>query len=133
MDLWSDQERRLAPGSELATERGPLVVEASRPHQGRYLVRFDGVVDRDGAEAVRGLVLRARPLEVAGALWVHELVGAEVVTDEGAALGRVEAVEANPASDLLVLDTGTLVPLVFVTSHEPGRVTVDVPEGLVEG
>ena len=42
-------------------------------------------------------------------------------------------VEANPASDLLVLDSGALVPLTFVTSVDPNvRVDVDVPEGLFE-
>jgi 16S rRNA processing protein RimM len=133
VERWSDLDDRLAPGSVLTTDRGPLSVRASRPHQGRQLVSFEGVVDREGAEELRGLVLRAHPVEMPGALWVHELVGAEVVTADGRALGRVEAVEANPASDLLVLEGGDLVPLRFVTSHDPGvRVTVDIPDGLIE-
>ena len=44
----------------------------------------------------------------------------------------VEAVEANPASDLLVLDGERLVPLRFVVAHAPGVVTVDVPDGLFD-
>ena len=36
----------------------------------------------------------------------------------GAALGTVGAVEANPASDLLVLETGGLIPLRFVTQSD---------------
>ena len=47
-------------------------------------------------------------------------------------LGTVTAVEANPAHDLLVLDGGALIPIVFVTGHEFGRLTVDVPDGLFE-
>ncbi len=48
-------------------------------------------------------------------------------------LGTVESVEANPASDLLVLDGGALIPLRFVVEHEPGvRVTVEVPDGLLD-
>ena len=106
---------------------------ASRPHQGRYLVTFEGVVDRAGADALRGLELRARPVEVPGVLWVHELVGSEVVSTDGQVLGTVAAVEANPASDLLVLSGGGLVPLRFVTDHQAGvRVTVDVPDGLLD-
>lgn len=133
VDLWTDQEDRLAPGSVLATDAGDLEVVAARPHQGRYLVQFAGVVDRSGADALRGTVLRAPARDREGVLWVHELVGAEMVTVAGQVLGRVVAVEANPASDLMVLDGGGLVPLRFVTGHEPGvRVTVDVPEGLVE-
>ena len=45
---------------------------------------------------------------------------------------RPVAVEANPASDLLVLDSGALVPLRFVVSAEPGHVTVDPPAGLFD-
>jgi 16S rRNA processing protein RimM len=133
VDLWTDRVERLAPGSVLSSDAGDLEVRSSRTHQGRHLVELAGVGDRDGAEALRGVVLRAPPLDREGVLWVHELVGAEVVTPDGTVLGRVEAVEANPASDLLVLDGGGLVPLRFVTGHLPGeRVTVDVPEGLVD-
>jgi hypothetical protein len=44
----------------------------------------------------------------------------------------VTSVEANPASDLLVLDRGGLVPLRFVAEHRPGTLIVDAPDGLVE-
>ena len=78
-------------------------------------------------------MLRAAPVERPGTLWVHELVGAAVVSTDGAELGVVAAVEANPASDLLVLEGGGLVPLRFVVAHEPGvAVVVDVPEGLFD-
>ncbi|MGP8059428.1 MAG: ribosome maturation factor RimM [Acidimicrobiales bacterium] len=134
VELWSDLTSRLDAGSELSLADGTrLRVLASRPHQGRHLVFFEGVGDRAGADALRGEVLLAPPGELPGALWVHELVGAEVVTTDGRALGTVEAVEANPASDLLVLSGGHLVPLRFVVGNEPGRsVTVDIPDGLVE-
>lgn len=131
--LWSDRAERLDPGSTLVTDRGDLRVVAARPHQGRHIVEFEGVATREEAEALCGLELRAPPLDVEGAMWVHELIGAQVVTVRGLALGPVVAVEANPASDLLVLEGGGLVPLRFVTDHDPGvRVTVDVPEGLLE-
>ena len=43
------------------------------------------------------------------------------------------SVEANPASDLLVLDGGALIPLRFVVGTVPGeRVTVAVPDGLLD-
>jgi hypothetical protein len=51
----------------------------------------------------------------------------------GRVLGTVDAVEANPASDLLVLSGGGLIPLGFVTSSEPGvRITVEIPDGLLD-
>lgn len=109
-----------------------MLVRASRPHQRDWIVAFEGIADRNTAETLRGLVLRAEPLEDPEALWVHELVGCHVVELDGTERGIVTAVEANPASDLLVLDTGALVPLRFVVSREPGRVVIDPPLGLFD-
>ncbi len=131
VDLVTDRSERLAPGSILASAGAALEVVRSSPHQGRWIVAFAGVADRETAESLRGTVLSAPPLDDPTTLWVHELIGAEVVSVEGHLHGRVEGVEANPASDLLVLDGGELVPLCFVVSHEPGRVVIDPPAGLL--
>lgn len=132
VELWTEGSR-VEPGSVLTTDRGPLTVVSSRPHQDRHLVRFAGIEDREGAEALRGLVLSAPPLERPGTLWVHELIGTTVESSDGRELGVVEAVESNPASDLLVLADGGLIPLRFVVAHRPGeRVVVDVPDGLLD-
>ncbi len=89
--------------------------------------------DRTAAEALRGQILRATPREVEGTLWVHELIGATVVTLQGGPVGVVAAVETNPASDLLVLEDGRLIPVVFVVEHTAGeRIVVDVPDGLLD-
>ncbi len=132
---------RLAPGSTLDCAGRELVVESSQPvpgplggpKGGRWLVRFAGIDGREAAEALAGSVLRAEPASAApGELFVHELIGAEVVEHSGLSRGTVVAVEANPASDLLVLDSGALVPVRFIVASEPGRLTVEVPEGLFE-
>jgi 16S rRNA processing protein RimM len=135
VELWTDRVERVAPGATLWAGGGARVLQvaSSRPHQGRHLVRFEGVTDRPSAEALRGMALEAPALEDPSALWVHELVGAEVRAVDGRSFGVVVSVEANPASDLLVLDSGALIPLVFVVGHQPGeRVTVDVPAGLLD-
>ena len=47
--------------------------------------------------------------------------------------GTVVSVLDNPASDLLELEDGQLVPLTFLVGLVPGqRVDVDVPAGLLE-
>jgi 16S rRNA processing protein RimM len=125
-------ERRFVAGAVLESERGRLEVVGGRPHHGRWLVAFVGVDDRNAAEDLRGLVLRAAPMEEEGALWAHELIGADVVDTAGTSYGTVESVEANPAADLLVLAGERLVPLTFVVSHEPGRVVIDPPAGLFD-
>jgi 16S rRNA processing protein RimM len=124
---------RFAPGSTLYIDDRALVVASSRPHQQRWLVRFDGVNDRNAAEALRGRLLTGEAADGApDELYVHELIGSEVRDRAGAVLGKVAAVEANPAHDLLVLENNVLIPIVFVVSHENRIVVVDVPEGLLD-
>ena len=54
----------------------------------RFIVQFEGVFDRDAADSLRGVELEAEPLDdVAGVLWVHELVGATVRDASGTVLG----------------------------------------------
>jgi 16S rRNA processing protein RimM len=130
VELVTDRLERLAPGSVLDTDRGDLLVVASRPHQHRWIVQFEGLADRNEAERLNGLVLRAEPIEDEGAMWVHELIGAEVVERDGTTRGRVVAVVANPAHDLLELESGALVPMVFVVSNDDGVVLIDPPDGL---
>ena len=132
VDLVTDVEARLDPGTELASDRGPLTVVASRPHQGRHLVTFAGVDDRSAAEALAGVALRAEALADPDALWVHELIGSVVREVGGTERGTVVGVQANPAHDLLVLDDGALVPTVFVVTCEGGVTVIDPPEGLFE-
>lgn len=134
--LTTDRNERVEPGAVLHTDAGELVVASARPHQDRWIVAFEGHRGRDAAEALRGRVLRAEPLDDPDEMWVHDLVGAEVVTTAGDRVGTCVAVVANPASDLLELESGALVPLVFVTGHDlgsgQGRVTIDPPEGLFD-
>jgi 16S rRNA processing protein RimM len=97
-------------------------------------VRFVGVDDREGADLLRGKLVEADALPEPpdGGLWVHELIGSEVRDRSGVSVGHVVSVEANPAHDLLVLDGGALVPMVFVVSSESGVVVIDPPDGLFD-
>jgi 16S rRNA processing protein RimM len=130
--LVTDRLERVAVGSVLHAGDRVLRVIASRPHQKHHIVSFDGVTSREDADALHGAVLRAEPLADEDELWVHELIGSVVVNGAGDRLGVVESVQANPASDLLVLDTGALIPAVFMLSHDDGAVLVDLPEGLLD-
>jgi 16S rRNA processing protein RimM len=129
----TNHPERFAPGAVLEIDGVAHTIATSRPHQERWLLRFDDVVDRDGAERLRGAALHAAPLDGDDdEVWVHEVIGADVVDRNGVRLGRVTAVEANPAHDMLVIDSGALVPMPFVVEHDAHRVVVDVPDGLLE-
>ncbi len=130
----SNISERFAVGSTLWVDGQPHRIVSSRPNQHRFVVQFEAVDDRNGADALRGKLVEAEPLAEPpdGELWVHELIGSEVRDRTGASVGRVVSVEANPAHDLLVLDGGALVPMVFVVSSESGVVVIDPPDGLFD-
>jgi 16S rRNA processing protein RimM len=133
VDLVSDRTERLDPGSELLTDRGPLVVVASAAHQARFIVQFDRITTREDAEAWRGVALSAPRMNDESVIWIDQLFHARLVDVKGTEHGVVVDVEANPASDLMVTDSGALVPLTFVVSVVANElVTIDAPEGLFE-
>jgi 16S rRNA processing protein RimM len=130
----TNRPERFVRGSRLFVGGHDLVVESARASGSGWVVQFAGVASREAAEALRGMTVYGDALGEApdGELWVHEVIGAEVRDLAGAPIGVVEAVQANPAHDLLVLDNGALVPVVFVTDHEPGVIVVDLPDGLLD-
>jgi 16S rRNA processing protein RimM len=138
VELVTNRTERVAPGAVMsdATGREFEVIAATRqtPVGGRerWVVAFDGVTSREDAEALRGTILTGNPIDDDDALWIHDLIGAALVDPAGAPLGTVVSVQANPASDLLVTDTGALVPLRFVSDRGPHRLTIDAPPGLFD-
>jgi 16S rRNA processing protein RimM len=130
VDLVTDRDERVAPGARLWAGQW-LTVQTSRPVQQRWVVTFEGVEDRSAAERLVGRILEAEPLDDPEALWVHELIGATVMEGD-VVRGRCVAVVANPAHDLLELDTGALVPVTFVESLRDGVVHIVAPEGLFD-
>ena len=133
VQLISDSDARVAPGTELFTDGERLVVESSRlASNGRRIVKFEQIHDRTAAESYANRVLRGRPIHDPDALWVHEMIGRRVVEIDGTDHGRCVSVIANPAADLLELDSGALVPSNFVTSIEGDSILVDTPDGLFD-
>lgn len=128
----SNRTERVMVGTVFFVEDRELRLDAVRPFGANWLMRFAGVDTREQAEGLRAAVLRGRPLDDEDAWWVHELIGSEALDTAGEHLGTVRAVVANPASDLLELDSGALVPMRFVVARSAGRVVVDAPDGLLD-
>jgi 16S rRNA processing protein RimM len=145
-----EPEDRYAAGAQLVTEEpsgatGRLTVAASRPHQGRLIVAFDGVADRDGADSLRGVLLQVDSAQVAPPtdpeeFHDHQLVGLAVVTPDGERVGEVARIDHAPAADLLVVERAdgrtALVPFVAAmvpeVDIEAGRIVIDPPPGLLD-
>ena len=128
----TNRTERFDAGSVLVLAVGERTVTRARRDGNRWLVSFEGIGDRDAAAALTGSAVFAVPLDDPDELWVHELCGSSVIDQHGRDAGKVTSVVANPAADLLELDTGHLVPLTFVVSQEPGAVRVEVPDGLFD-
>ena len=143
-----EPELRLAPGAVLATDpasAGPLTIETGRVHSGRLLLRFEGVRDRTGAEALRNTLLIAdvdpeeRP-EEPDEYYDHQLIDLDVITVDGEAVGRITEISHLPAQDLFVVtrpDGGeVLIPFVaeIVTEIDldEQRAVIDPPPGLID-
>ena len=135
----TEVEERFTKGSVLQLEDGRrLTVDTVRTHQRSLLVKFEQITDRTEAEGLRGQVLLvpsdASPRPPEGSFWVHQVVGLQVITEAGRSLGKIVEVQANPANDLWVTESGTLLPairdLVVAVDLEAGRVTVREMAGL---
>jgi 16S rRNA processing protein RimM len=132
VDLSTDRVERLAPGARLSSRGQWLTVASASRQPQRWLVHFEEIPDRSTAERFTQSRLYAEPIDDPGTIWVHELIGAEVVEVGGTPRGRCVAVVENPAADLLELESGALVPMTFVVDVAAGTVTIDPPEGLFD-
>ncbi len=133
VDLMTDREERLAVGSRLWAKGQWRTVTMSRHLPQRWLVHFEGFDDRTAIEALTNSALLAPPVEGDDdALWVHQLMGSRVVEAGGTERGVCTGVLANPAHDILELDSGALVPIIFVSSFVDGVITIDPPDGLFD-
>lgn len=150
-----DPERRLAVGTVLATQAAPgsgvphdLMIRSTRVHNGTWLLGFEGIPDRTGAEGLRGtrLVLNETDdgtddeafIEDDEAFTEDELVGLEVRDPAGTHLGTVSGLEVGAAQDRLVLELAdgvtAYVPFVaaIVTEVTDDHLVVDAPAGLFD-
>jgi 16S rRNA processing protein RimM len=138
---------RFRAGERLQTIRDErieqLTVRSSRPHDGRWVVGFDGVATIDQAEALRGLELRIPGSAVATLSpdrhYVHDLVGCRVETVEHETVGTVVEVHFGAGTPLLVVNGARGEVLVPFADEVCKRVdtaartiVIAPPEGLVD-
>jgi 16S rRNA processing protein RimM len=137
----SDDPGGFRRGSVLRAGERDLEVRSARPYRDRGLiVGFAGILDRNTAETLRGLILtrdaaQRRSLDE-GEFWASSLVGLKAVAPDGRILGRVIEVVSGGFQDRLVVETRSgeqvQVPFVeqFVGDPRDGRLVIDAPEGL---
>lgn len=147
-----DPESRLVPGTVFDTRAEPgsgvprqLTLATTRVHRGIWLLGFEEIPDRTGAESLRGtrLVMAAEDVEDeedSEGWYEADLVGLTARTPDGSDIGEVVALELGAAQDRLVLrrpdGRQVLVPFVEAivpeVDPEAGRLVVDAPPGLLD-
>ena len=142
-----EPDERFAPGAVLQVD-GPvrqLTVGRAHWHSGRLLIAFEGVDDRNAAEALRGVLLEVdraddQTPDDPEEFYDSALVGCAVVDPDGAVIGTVREVVHLPAQDLLDIEMASgrhalipfvaeIVPVVDIAGR---RVVVDAPPGLLD-
>jgi 16S rRNA processing protein RimM len=107
------------------------------------VIGVHGVDDMNAAAALAGAELRIPIEQLAelpdGAFYHHDLIGCQVQTVDGAAVGVVSKVEGTMGRSRLVLETErgeVMIPLVaeICTTIDPAsrRIVIAPPEGLLE-
>jgi 16S rRNA processing protein RimM len=110
-----------------------------RMHRGVLLVSLSGITDRDEADRLRGEIISislkdAAPLK-AGEYYHHQIIGLNVVTDAGEALGQVVEIIQTGANDVYVTRGPAgevLLPAIksVILAIEPPQMVVHLLEGL---
>ena len=79
-------------------------ITAQRKQGCSFVIRFDGIEDRESAEKMRGAKLfieaNALPRLAAGEHYTHQIVGLDVVTEEGQLLGKIAGIMNNGSHDI---------------------------------
>lgn len=148
-----DPDARLLPGTVFTTRAASgsgvpreLTLAAARLHRDTWLLRFEEILDRSGAEGLRGTTLHLAADEGAtedageDAWYEDELVGLSAYDPAGERLGEVSELVTGAAQDLLVirLEDGAEAMVPFVAAIVPevdvegGRVVIDAPPGLLD-
>lgn len=128
---------RIADYGPLANEGGDvefvLAVEGGTAKG--LICRVEGVQDRTQAEKLKGVALyvdRSRlPPPEEGEYYHADLIGLRVVTEEGTALGTVEAVQNYGAGDILEVRPAGEKRTVLYPMIEGVVVRVDVASGVI--
>jgi len=118
-------------------------VEGRRVRGNQVILKLSGVNDREGAESLRGVLLKVReetcPPLPEDTHYVFDLVGLEVKTTGGERVGSVVDVLQMPAHDVYVVDARggeVLIPAVktFIkrVDIEDGVIVIEPIEGLLD-
>ena len=136
---WTDSVDFLRRFKTLYINETPYTVTHSFAHKGCMIAALEGIDDVNAAMALKGRTVcfaRADARLPKGSFFLADLLGAQVVTEEGAPVGELVDIIENPTQNVYVVrgESEHLIPAVpeFIRScdTENGVVTVHLIEGM---
>jgi len=142
-------EQRFAKGSRLVIVdakgvQTPVVVQSARVHKKLYFLTFKEFGNINEVEKFKGALLKveSRFQEELGEdeYYYHEIIGCEVVTEDGTPLGTIKEILTPGANDVWVVKRpkgrDLLLPVidevVLSVDVDSKKVVVELMEGLLE-
>ncbi|GEK57370.1 ribosome maturation factor RimM [Marinococcus halophilus] len=145
------EEERFQPGQEIYVENNeaetgyePLVIKSSRPHKQFILLTFEGYNSIDDVDWMKNAALSVPETALAPLkeeeFYFHEIIDADVYTEEGSHLGYVKEILTPGANDVWVVEPAEgrqdiLLPYIEeVVQHvdvAKKRITVRIMKGML--
>lgn len=118
----------------------PYALKSARPHKNVYILHVEGVDDRNMAETLVSKIVEVPfselPGRPEGTYYYFQLIGLEVVTEDGTKVGTLKEIMETGANNVYVIDgpehKEILIPAipscVLSVDIDAGRMTVRLPE-----
>ena len=139
IEVWLDSPALLKRCGRVYLGGEEKQILSAREHKGFLIAQLEGVADVGAAQALKNRVVqiaRADAKLPRGAYFLQDIIGASVVTESGAEVGRLAEVLELPGQRVYVVkgETEHLIPAVpaFIrnTDAENGVITVRLIEGM---
>lgn len=122
----------------------PYVINSIRWHGADMLISLEELPDRTAVEIFRNIMVYMKADDVPelpeGDFYIHQLVGMEVITDQGLTLGRIKEIILTGANDVYLVEPAegkdilipAIDPVVLDINEEEGKVLVHIIPGLLD-
>lgn len=139
IEVWLDSPAFMKRFKRLYISGKETAVLSAREHKGFLLVKLEGVEDVNAAMALKGrtvFISREDARLPKGSFFIQDIIGALVVDESGAEIGKLRQVLETPANRVYVVqgEREHLIPAVpeFImsTDAEAGIIRVHLIEGM---
>lgn len=139
IEVWLDSPQFMKKCGALIIDGEKKKILSAREHKGFLLAKLDGVEDVNAAMALKGRAVfidRADAKLPKGVYFLQDIIGAEVVDEQGNSIGTLTEIMETPASRIYVVrgEAEHMIPAVpeFIlsTDAENGVIKVHLIEGM---